>query len=315
MYACSPDWNADWMDLKSLKDILEIIAPSIKKYTRDNSIGVNKGLHFTGGEPFLNYELLLNAVKLANRLDIPATFVETNCFWCLNDEITKEKLEKLRDAGLHGILISSNPFITEFIPFERIKRCAEIAEKIFEENVIIYHPYFHSQLLSMKTSERITFEEYLNYMSLRDPLSLNITLSQALLPMGRAVYRLSNLYKKYPAKRFFGQSCLEELTRPWHVHIDNYMNYITGYCAGITVGDVRNLKQLIAEGIELEDYPILKALTTDIKQLYRYAAESGYKERKDGYVSKCHLCLDIRRFLIEKQNFRELRPKNFYRFL
>lgn len=34
-----------------------------------------------------------------------------------------------------------------------------------------------------------------------------------------------------------GSHCLEELTRPWHVHIDNYCNYMTGYCGGLTHND------------------------------------------------------------------------------
>ena len=34
----------------------------------------------------------------AQRLNIPSSFVETNCYWCSDDRVTKEKLEILRSA-------------------------------------------------------------------------------------------------------------------------------------------------------------------------------------------------------------------------
>ena len=81
-----------------------------------DQMSLNYGLHFTGGEPFLNFKLLLDLVKIADELKIPSTFVETNSFWCRDDEVTREKLNELEEAGLKGILIGVNPFITEEIP-------------------------------------------------------------------------------------------------------------------------------------------------------------------------------------------------------
>jgi len=77
-------------------------------------MSLNHGLHFTGGEPFLNFELLLKAVEIAEALRIPSTFVETNCFWCKNDDLTRERLQALKEKGLRGILISVNPFSMSF---------------------------------------------------------------------------------------------------------------------------------------------------------------------------------------------------------
>lgn len=115
--------------------------------------------------------------------------------------------------------------------------------------------------------------------------------------MGRAVYQLGYLFKKHTAKIFSGQSCVEELTRPWHVHIDNYCNYMTGCCGGISLGDARNL-DVICQGIDLDEYPILEALVTNIKKLYELGKRKfGYSEQGEGYISKCYLCLDLRRHL------------------
>ena len=51
-----------------------------------------------------------------------------------------------------------------------------------------------------------------------------------------------------------------------------------------------------------------------MKRLYEFAVkEYGYKESRDGYVSKCHLCVDIRRHIIqETDEFKELSPRVFY---
>ncbi len=134
--------------------------------------------------------------------------------------------------------------------------------------------------------------------------------------MGRAVYTINSLYKKYLARNFFGFSCKKELTRDWHVHIDNYCNYMTGYCGGISLGDARNLNSLL-KGIDLSDYPILNALVTDLKNLYEIGVrEFNYKERAEGYISKCHLCVDIRRHIVQQSgDLKELRPIEFYQHL
>jgi hypothetical protein len=62
---------------------------------------------------------------------------------------------------------------------------------------------------------------------------------------------------------------------------------------------------------------VLDALATGLGELYKLATESfGYIPLADGYVSGCHLCLDIRRHLVrETDEFEELAPKEFYTHL
>jgi hypothetical protein len=47
----------------------------------------------------------------------------------------------------------------------------------------------------------------------------------------------------------------------------------------------------------------------NIKGLFEFAKESGYKESYEGYFSKCHLCTDIRKHLALSGDFNELRPR------
>ncbi|MGC9201464.1 MAG: radical SAM protein [Thermoproteota archaeon] len=307
MYACSPFWSADWFSKEGLRLVLSKIAKEIQPSPYGpKGVSINYGLHFTGGEPFLNFDLLLDAVKIANELKVPSTFVETNCFWCTDDEDTKEKLTVLKDAGLNGILISVNPFILECVPFERTKRAVEISRKVFGNNVMLYQKVFYNQFKELEIKSTLFLNQYLCKGE-------SMLQHAELLLMGRACYKLQNLFVKYPAKAFFGESCALELTRNWHVHIDNYFNYMTGYCGGISLGDFRD-ERIFSEGIDLNERPIVRMLVTDINELYTFALrEFNYVERKEGYISKCHLCIDIRRHLVRQTNkFKELQPRELY---
>jgi MoaA/NifB/PqqE/SkfB family radical SAM enzyme len=314
MYACSPRWRADWIGRDDAQKVLSQLSKAFRKTYPPgfNRVGVNLGLHFTGGEPFLNFNLLLDLVNEAARLNMPSTFVETNCFWSIEDETTRTKLNQLKDAGLHGILISVNPFILEHVPFERTERAIRIGKQVFGPNVMVYQEFFRHQLERLDIRDTLPLEAYLQKAGAR---SLHYA---ELIPMGRACYELGHLFKKHSASHFLSESCKEELTRPWHIHIDNYCNYITGYCGGISLGDARDLDSICA-GIDLEDYPVIARLVSPrgIEELHRFSVEEfGYRELREGYVSKCHMCVDIRKHISEQTDeFKELRPVEFYRSL
>lgn len=99
MYASSPSWKNDWISEKDAGRILTELSGRIQESPfGPNRVGVNWGLHFTGGEPFLNFDLLLKLTRMADELRISSTFVETNSFWCTDDKITRRKLVELRDS-------------------------------------------------------------------------------------------------------------------------------------------------------------------------------------------------------------------------
>ncbi|MFX0041478.1 MAG: hypothetical protein ACFE8L_01080 [Candidatus Hodarchaeota archaeon] len=311
MYLCSPKWSNDWINKKDLESLLTNLSERIQPapFGADN-VSLNYGLHLTGGEPFLNYDLLLNSIEIANNLRIPSLFVETNCYWCQNDNVTKEKLLKLKKAGLKGILISVNPFILEYVPFEHTKRAIKFSTEIFGDNLMIYQIYYYHQFINLNINESLPLEKYLKLTSLND-----LKRKVEFFWMGRAPYKLQELYKKYPLKQFLNENCASELVRSWHCHFDNYGNYMPGYCGGLSWGNVRQLNSLCDEGIDIDNYPILKALIFGkLNDLYSLAVERfGYKEIPEGYISKCHICFDIRRKMISKINeFKELKPIEFY---
>jgi len=313
MYACSPDWKADWISEADLERGLAQLSGKIQPSPWGPwGVSLNTGLHFTGGEPFLNFERLLRAVELAAEFNIPSTFVETNSIWCVDDETTREKLERLRDAGLRGIMISVNPFYAEYVPFERTERCFRISLGVFGgQNVMVYQLEYFRQFLELGIKDRIALEDYLKLTG-----ASRLTGRVELFFMGRAASSLRAFYPARPARDFFREPCQPPLLREWHNHFDNYGNYMPGYCGGISLGSWLDLDALLEEGIDLDQRPVLRFLIAgDMKELFRLAQDFGYQEAERGYLSKCDLCLDLRKYLASKHDFVELRPKEFYAHL
>jgi hypothetical protein len=309
MYACSPRWKADWMTEEALERLLSQLVKSVAPAPWGSQVmSLNYGIHFTGGEPFLNFDLLLRAAEIAEGMGLPSTFVETNCSWCVSDEATRDKLQRLKQAGLKGILISVNPFYAEYVPFERTERCIRISEEVFGRNVVVYQMAYYHRFKRLGIDGKLPLEDYLE-MTQGERLAEHVEL----FLQGRAACRLREFYPKYPASTFFGEPCRPSFLRNWHNHFDNYGNFIPGYCGGISLGCWENLDALVEEGIDLEAYPVLRYLVAeDVRGLLHFAKDFGYQEFGGGYLSKCDLCLDIRRFLVTRGDFEELSPKEFY---
>ena len=307
MFAGSPAWKADWMSEDLLKRTLGFLAGRIAPaLDGPDGVGINQGLCFTGGEPFLNFDLLIKAARQAAALGIPSAFVETNGFWCKDDLTTKYNFLDLKEAGLKGVLVSVNPFIAEEVPFERTARAVRYGREAFGKSCIVHQEHYFYQFLRLGITGKMTFREYLARG--RDGLS-----QAELLPMGRAAYA-PDLFRKQPAAAFFGQDCRAELLDPRRAYFDNYGNYVTGYCGGIALSSLDRLSNGDRD-VDPDERPVLAALFTDIKKLHDLAVGNlGYLPKARGYVSKCHLCVDIRRHLVFSgdNRFAELRPREFY---
>jgi hypothetical protein len=171
---------------------------------------------------------------------------------------------------------------------------------------MVYQTFFYRQFKQLGVVSTLTFSDYIDRIGIG---SLN---HAEVMPMGRLPYQLGYLFQKHSAQSFFRQSCSRKLTSPHHVHIDNYGNYIGGFCGGISLGDCHD-PSFFLNGINLDERPVLKALVTDIEELYKLGKEFQYEDIPDGYASACHLCLDIRKHLVQRSNnFTELTPAQMY---
>lgn len=307
IYASAPGWK-DWM---TEQDIGHYLA-QIKQLAPQQ-----RGLHLAGGEPFLNFDLALRAVELCIEYGVPLQYVETNAFWCEDDDLTGYQFTMLRESGLPAILISVSPFHNEFIPFERTHRAINIAREIYGPyNVLIYTGYFFEQLQDYNPQVKIPFNRYLNTIG-HENAAQSFVEHFGLVPCGRAASRLNFLYQKHPAEAFFNNNCLAEFTNPEHIHIDPYGNYIASFCAGISLGDAHKLGNIF-EGIDLQARPIIEILaTTGVEGLLKLAQDQfDFQISQQGYIAKCHLCQDIRVHIVQMTDqFEELTPVEFYRHL
>jgi hypothetical protein len=251
--------------------------------------------------------LLLTAVRMAEELHIPSTFVETNGYWCRDDEGTRARLEELRAAGLRGIMISVNPFYAEYVPFERTERCIEQSRAVFGRNVMVYQEEYYRQFREMGIRDRLPIEEY------RRLTGETVSRRAEFFLQGRAAYSQRGAFRAYPARRFTGEPCRPTFLRSWHNHFDNYGHYLPGYCGGISLGSWLDLDETLARGVDPDEQPVLALLIAEeIGGLLDYARAEGYRERAAGYVSKCDLCLDLRAYLVQRGEYRELAPRAFY---
>jgi 4Fe-4S single cluster domain len=316
MYACSPEWGTDWMTEENLDSLLaKLSSYSVPSPTGPENISLNHGLHFSGGEPFLNYPLLLTAIEKSEKYHIPSVFVETNCFWCKDDQVTKNKFLELKAAGMKGVMISVNPFYLEFVPFERTERAIRIAYEIFGDNLFVYQMEYYKRFLELGISETISYIDYLKIEKEEDFMR-----NVEFFLTGRPVYNLIDVldrhYPRYDASLLLQQPCRPDFVRTWHNHFDNYGNYMPGYCGGLSYGNWENLDNLVDTVPDEQEMPVLSMIMKeDFSSLLSLAVEKGYSGLDKGYFSKCHLCLDIRKYLSENGDYAELKPKAYYQML
>jgi hypothetical protein len=129
------------------------------------------------------------------------------------------------------------------------------------------------------------------------------------IPGGRATSALRESYAARRADKYRHVRC-DNLLGTTHFHIDPHGFLFTGLCAGIMVATVDDLHPEMTSA----SHPIAARLLADGPfGLMRSAAERhGYREREDGYVSACDLCIDVRAFLRRAGDYPELRPDEFY---
>ena len=205
-------------------------------------------------------------------------------------------------------MISVNPFYAEYVSFERTDRCVRLSQEVFGQNVMVYQLEYYHLFKKLGITGRLSIDKYLALTREK-----SVSHRVELFLMGRAAERLKDLYPGYPAKRFFNAPCQSDFLRNWHNHFDNYGNFMPGYCGGISLGSWFDLDGLLKAGIDLKNRPVLNYLVKkDMQGLFKFALDSGYHELNEGYVSKCHLCLDVRKYLVSIGDYVELQPREFY---
>lgn len=102
----------------------------IKEYIDEaKDIDQIKTISFTGGEPFLDYDNLIELVYYAYVANKRITVI-TNGFWATDYEKTFEMMYRLKQCGLKHLSLSHDLYHKEFIKTENIKNILKVAAKL-----------------------------------------------------------------------------------------------------------------------------------------------------------------------------------------
>ena len=84
-----------------------------------------RAVGFTGGEPFMIFDKLVECSRYAKSLGLRIT-VNTNGFWGRNEKKAREMVETLKEAGVERFSFSADRYHQEFIPIEDLKTALRV---------------------------------------------------------------------------------------------------------------------------------------------------------------------------------------------
>ena len=303
LYNCGPRWEKEAISVEALRQALE----AVTIWPRTPQV------HFTGGEPFLHFPLLLEGVRLARELGI-SRYVETSSSWCTDQTQAVELFATLQEAGLEAILISCSPFHAERIPPARTLRAIRAALDVFgTDGVIVYLSNFIKVVQLFDVERPTPLSRYEERFGVEGAARI-LWQGYGIISGGRSGYRLGHLVPRHRPVAFAEADCAGDILYAHHSNFDLYGNFISGFCGGLTVGDWHDLPQVLAD-LQAGSFPPLIEVLVERGPygLFEMAKERrGYEPLADGYSGKCHLCVDVRRHLVETGDFVELRPRGFY---
>ena len=298
LYNCGPKRSKNYMDHRTADYIFKNLA------TR----GVGS-VHIGGGEPMLQPDLLSRVLDAAGKARVYIEYVETNSSWYKDETAACRILERLRLKGLNTLLVSISPFHAEFIPFAKtlgvIDACKKTGIQIFP-----WKNTFTRDLLKLDIKTTHGLDALMDRFG---PSYLSDIKNRYWVHMGgRALDTFRPLYEEKTVGQLLNDNplpCAAELLDTSHFHVDLYKNYIPGLCSGLAL-DMDDIGRPVSD----DKYPLLRLLLKKgISGLFDLAEGFGFSPARQGYLSKCDLCTEIRRFLFATDQFEnELLPRGFY---
>ncbi|ACV62469.1 Radical SAM domain protein [Desulfofarcimen acetoxidans DSM 771] len=264
-------WQSGTLSLKQLREILR----------QAEAVGSLEWIYFEGGEPFLFYPVLLEAVREASAAGFRVGIV-TNGYWATSFE---DALGWLRPfAGLVSSLsVSSDLYHYDEVISLQMKNATQAAERLGLpiEMISIAQPEAPQQSCSagQPTAAAEAAEKSESGIMYRGRAAENLAM--------RAAWR---------SWTEFGECPCEDLCEPGRIHLDPF-----GYlhvCQGISIGNLfhRPLKEICAD-YRPNEHPIIGPLLNGgpVELVKRYSLPHF-----DEYADACHLCYTARFALRER---------------
>ncbi|HOI95890.1 MAG TPA: radical SAM protein [Syntrophobacter fumaroxidans] len=298
LYACSPHWEKRYIDDETARMNLKKIV----------SLGCRE-IHVGGGEPLLDPRGLAAVLRTAAEEGVYVEYVETNSSWYRDHESAVEILTELKKNGLSTLLVSISPFHNEHIPFARVKGTIEACRSA-GVSAFPWTADFYREIDALDDGIPHSIDEYARRFGAD---YLKMIPSRYWIHMGgRALKTFEDILGKREVGYLLSRNprgC-SELHDTSHFHLDLFGNYIPGLCSGLAIH-----RDDLGTELSPEDYPILTTLyASGIRGLLEIAEKRYGFSPGPGYLSKCHLCLEIRRCLVTGKHIesRELQPEGFY---
>jgi hypothetical protein len=260
-------------------------------------------LHFTGGEPLLDPEQLIDLLQTARKVYHGDIGIASNGYWGRDSVRAGELVRRLKDLGVNGISLSVDSFHQPEVPLEAVGAAAEAVAAAGLNR--------HSWLVACVRAD-----------------DEGNGLNQKTLAMARQLSEISGLPVAETAVRSIGRgagkgsaqrrgSDVETATRipqglcrdlacclgengpfdPQMVWIDPYANVMI--CYGLTIGSLR--RRTLTEILEDYDplsHPLLRSLAEQgPKGLYALAEQLGVSPGSGPFFGECDLCFHSRRAL------------------
>ncbi len=250
-------------------------------------------IHLSGGEPFLDWPKLIKICRRAKSLDLaPLEKVETNAFWATNRRTVVDRVRELDQAGMGKLAISADPYHQQFVPIERCRLAASVAEEILgpQRVQVRWKDWLGEGFDTDRLDDSRRRALYVQYAGRgRDRF------------IGRqAEFGPAVLFMKGPAN--VDTPCREALLRSRHVHIDGGGAIMPGTCAGLILGIAGNktVSEIWSQLVHAESRRILgELIKIGPTGLAKMAQAEGFVPRMY-YASKCQLCWEARVFLHAK---------------
>ncbi|GHV70338.1 radical SAM protein [Spirochaetia bacterium] len=278
LYACSPTRDTGYVTGEKMQEICGLLRS-----------GGCDGVHIGGGEPFLDFDGLLTAIRALKKNGINLDYIETNAYFVHDEASAKEKLTALLDEGADTLCISLDPFHAEYVPYGYPLRLAELCRQRGMGFFLWKQQFFTvlSGLPPEKAHSRAVLEKHISADY------INSTANAYGLHFGGRAVNIKDAYGgRKPAAALVDAHPCRNLLSTNHFHVDREGYFIPPGCTGIRLP----LEEAI-RGIPEGKYPAFEALYhRGLAGLLDLAKQNGFAP-DESYSSKCSLCFHARHHL------------------